>query len=231
MAKFSKSLKAGKNALLSSKKPRESVTEEESDDETFNIEFGRVRFAEAVLRYEILCLDDYSERELKKCWYTEEDKAKMSKAHNKLVRRYELGKRCKRNMSYRGLECWTDEGAARLDKAISKTVDAVMDEQDEQWATGVDNWDRISKLARSSSKECRSQARKTGQEDEFEARLAYETFGEDAGSDEDSTGTMHLLVKKKRSARRRRRGTNSGLSSEEKAERRLRRQKLKAAKM
>lgn len=222
--------KAGKNTLVSGEKPRESVTEEESEASSFDLELGKVRFSEALLRYDILSLDDYTKKELKKCWYTEEDKEKMNKSHNKLVRRYETGKRCKRNMTYRGLECWTDKGAAKLDEAISRTVDAVMDEQDAQWAAGVDNWNRISSLSRAVSKESRNKAREIAEEDRREARFAYETNEEEVGSDEDSTGTMFMLVKKKRRSRTRGSSTKN-LTDEEKEARRARRRKSKSTKV
>ena len=68
-------------------KTEDSVTEEESDEFDQILENCKVRFQEAVKRYEVLSLEDYTERERKKTWYDSEDKEKMQEKHNKMVRR------------------------------------------------------------------------------------------------------------------------------------------------
>jgi hypothetical protein len=216
MTRLSRSSKAGKNTIELGEKHHESITEEGSDDELFDLDLGRVRFAEAVKRYDVLSLDDYTQREVTKSWHSDEEKEKITEKHNTLVRRLELGKKCKRKMTYRGLECWTEQGSVKLDESISRTVDAVMDEQDGQWAAGLDDWNRIAKISRAVSKESRKRALELAEEDAREAREAYETVEEEPGSDEDSTSARSRLGREKRKNRRRHSGSKKSSSGEKK---------------
>jgi hypothetical protein len=216
MARLSRSSKADKKTIELVEKRRESITEEESDDELFDLELGRVRFAEAVKRYDVLSLDDYTKREVTKSWYSEEEKDKITAKINKLVTRMDLGKTCKRKTTYRGLECWTEQGSIKLDQCISRTVDAVMDEQDAQWAAGLDNWNQMAKYSRAVSEESKNRALELAEEDAQEARKAYEAGEEETGSDEESTVAMSLKAKEKGKLRRRHSGLKKSSSGEKK---------------
>jgi hypothetical protein len=216
MTRLSRSLKAGKIKIEVGEKQRESITEVGSDDDFFNCDLGRVRFEEAVKRHNVLSLDDYTQREMTKSWYSDEEKEKITEKHNTLVRRLELGKKCKRKMTYRGLECWTEQGSVELDKSIARTVDAVMDEQDAQWTAGLDSWSEMAKVSRAVSKESRNRALELAEEDAREARKAYETGEEEPGSDEDSTSAMSRLVKREKKKNRRRHSGSKKSSSGEK---------------
>ena len=211
-------------------KTEDSVTEEESDEFDQILENCKVRFQEAVKRYEVLSLEDYTERERKKTWYDSEDKEKMQEKHNKMVRRYEKGKKCKQGMTYRGLECWTKEGSVQLDSVIASVVDAVMDEQDDQWASGKDDWKKIAEASRVISKQSRRLARAVAKEDEQEAIEAQKTQEEENVSDTDSKGSIHTVRslkfgRRKRSERMRKQSEKSKRSGDTARKTRLRSRK------
>jgi hypothetical protein len=124
----------------------------EDDTETYllgettdgNIRFDRgVRFSMTIRQHDIMCLEEYTEDEVRNCWYSLEDKEKMYEKQAKMVALFESGKKAKKGMSYRGLECWTTKGGRDLDLNISKCIDAVMAEQDAQWNASIDDWERL----------------------------------------------------------------------------------------
>lgn len=213
-------------------KEEESETEEESDDFYHVLEGCKVRFELAVKRYDVLNLEDYTEKEKKKSWYSDEDKEMMNNKHNKIVKRYESGKKCKTGTTYRGLECWTTEGAVKLDETIARVVDAVMDEQDSQWASGQDNWDRLAEISKMVSKECRKKARALGKEDEAEALQAQKESEEDgAGSDAESKAASIFSNRSKKYDRLKRSEKRMSKDGAKKVKTRKSGSKKKAAKM
>ena len=176
-----------------------------SDDFFFTTSSRRIRFSASVSEHVVPTIDDYSEDEIKKTWYSKADKAIMNKKHDKMVRRYESGKRLKEGMTYRGLDAWTDKGFNKFEAAMDRLIKLVMDEQEDQWLKHANDPDRIAACARSVSKRSIVQALKYAEQDEIEAQEAYKgDFKEELGSeDEDSTGTLSKMVAKKRHSRRR----------------------------
>lgn len=182
----------------------DSITEADLSDDFF-LTTRRVRFSAGVQQCDVMSLEDYSESERKLTWYDKGDKAEINKKHDKIVRRYEMGKRCKRGMTYRGLDAWTDKGHAKFEATIHKLLAAVMDEQDKQWMQNSNDPDRLARASQAVSKRNLLQALRCAKEDEQEAQEAYNNgFKEEAGSDfEDSTRTMSTLVARQRQTRRR----------------------------
>ncbi|CAJ1930833.1 unnamed protein product [Cylindrotheca closterium] len=193
----------------------DSITEADVSDDFF-FTTRRVRFSASVRQCTVICLEDYSEAERKLTWYDKDDKAEINKKHDKMVRRYEAGKRCKRGMTYRGLDAWTDKGHDKFEATVSKLLSAVMDEQDAQWTENYDDPERLAMASESVSKENVEQALQYAVEDELEAQEAYKSgLKDEAGIDEieDSTRTMSTLMVRKKQSRRRR---SSALHKKEK---------------
>jgi len=193
-------------------KPRQALDESNSTTEAdfsddFFFSMRRVRFSACITQHTVMNTDNYSESERKLCWYDKEDKAEMNKKHDKIVRRYEKGKPCKRGMTYRGLDVWTDKGQDKFEETIERLLDAVIDEQDDQWLRDYIDTDRLARASRSISKRDVRHALEVARVDEIEAREAYKSdFKEALGSeDEDfsSRSTRTALLGKKKKHRRR----------------------------
>lgn len=135
-----------------------------------------VTFAITNKLFEIMSLEDYSEKEIRRCWYSPEEKEKMNHSKDKLVARMEAGKPLKGDMTYRGLECWTTAGGEELDANIARVVDAVMDEQDRQWAENNDDFELIAKVSSVATSGSAELAREIAVQDEKEAKSAWETM-------------------------------------------------------
>lgn len=138
-----------------------------------------IHFSPDIEYHEIICLEDYTEKELRKCWYSPEEKDKMNRNKDKVVARLEAGKPAKRDMTYQGLHCWTTAGGQALDESIALVVNSVMDEQDRQWAANQDDFERIAEISASVTSHSARAALSTGLSDEMEARLAWEYPGDD----------------------------------------------------
>jgi len=209
-----------KNKSLLNSSCHDTITTEEDTNESFNFTTRRVRFSSSVRQRTILNIDDYSERERKQTWQDKEDKAEMTKNHDKIFRRYEMGKVCMRNMSYRGLDCWTEKGANKIGATIDRLISTVMDEQDDQWKRGIVNPDRLAETSMFVSRLSVLQALRMAEEDEYEAQEANkDTFAEENASDEDSIGTRSTLLLQKRKVRRRSGSTNKKDRSRKNGER------------
>jgi trimeric autotransporter adhesin len=114
---------------------------------------------------------DYSTRERNRCWWSPSEKEKCMSKHERVVSRMEHQKPCRKNETYRGLESWTSQGAAKLDQVINICVDAVMDEQDYQWKVQKDDFDRIAAISRRVTADSANRAKLVGMRDEREALL------------------------------------------------------------
>jgi hypothetical protein len=134
----------------------------------FRLDRG-VRFSMTIRQHASMSIEEYTEDEVRNCWYSFEDKEKMYEKHNKMVARFESGKKAKKGSTYRGLECWTTKGGCDLDLNISKCTDAVMDEQDAQWSASIDDWERVATASREVTVGSAKRALATGQEYEREA--------------------------------------------------------------
>ena len=134
-----------------------------------------VRFSPIVEYYDIISLNDYAEKELRRCWYSSEEKERMNRNKDKTVARLEAGKPARGDTTYQGLQCWTAQGGKALDESIALVVNSVMDEQDRQWAANVDDFERIAQISAAATAHSAKAALENGLNDEMEARLAWET--------------------------------------------------------
>ena len=129
-----------------------------------------VRFASDDEEVDTLHLSDYSEKELRKCWYTGQEKERMELRRLGLLFRLKYGKSEKPNSTFRGLEQLTREGQAKMTAKISACVTAVLDEQDRQWETGIDDWDAIASASRKTSLSCLARALVTAEADRKDSK-------------------------------------------------------------
>lgn len=114
---------------------------------------------------------DFSTRERNRCWWSPSEKEKCMSKHERVVSRMEHRKPCRKHETYRGLESWTSQGAAKLDQVINVCVDAVMDEQDHQWRVHKDDFERIAAISQRATVDSAKRARHVGLKDEREALL------------------------------------------------------------
>jgi len=136
----------------------------------------RVRFDYQTQVETIVCREDYSPSELNACWYSSEEKTSMYEGYEKTVMRMEAGKRPKKNTTYRGLENFSETNSFQLDEIVHDCIDAVMDEQDRQWAentTDEIDWSCFREMSLQFSLQSSSLAYKMAEYDEREARKAY----------------------------------------------------------
>ena len=109
--------------------------------------------------------EDYTVGEIEECWYSQEEKDLMRGRRQKMIARLEAGKPCRLGQTYRGLEPLTAKGVKVTDDAIDKCIKAVMDEQDHQFATNVDNFHRIARLSRIETQDSIDRALKIAKQD------------------------------------------------------------------
>jgi hypothetical protein len=77
-----------------------------------------------------------------------------------------------REMTYRGLECWTKTASRRLDEKIQSVVTAVLDEQDRQWKQGINVPDIIASSCRALTQASENQAFEVARQDAHEAQAS-----------------------------------------------------------
>ena len=157
----------------------EDCDNDETDSRTSSQASGpqhAISFAPATKVHEIMGLEEYSEKELRRCWYSPEEKEKMNASKDKIVARLEAGKKPRSDMTYRGLECWTTKGGQKLDENIARSVNSVMDEQDRQWALNCDDWDKIAEVSAAVTVDSGRIAREVALEDEKEAQLVWQSL-------------------------------------------------------
>ena len=128
-----------------------------------------VRFNKYLWEHEIMPLDEYSEREKRRCWYTDMDHARHEFRRMVILMRMEQGKPEKRGMTYRGLVPSTHTGGEEMMAAIAKTVNAVMDEQERQWQCGQDDYDRLAETSALESRACVAKALALARQDAQDA--------------------------------------------------------------
>ena len=130
----------------------------------------RVRFAVAVKKHLIINREEYTKEEWRECFYAEKEERKAAKKRMKVVARMEQGKKPKRGMTYRGLECGTEKGQTEFDAKVKMCVDAVMDEQDHQWyETKIDDYERIAQVCIDATRSDVDRAIQIGIQDEVDA--------------------------------------------------------------
>ena len=123
---------------------------------------------------------NYTKAEFESCWYTMTEKKEMEEEVKRTLKRLHRGKKCKRNSSYRGLERLVSKKTETL--TIHEVIDAVMDEQEVQWAHDFFAWERFSIVSRKVSKTSFLKARYQAQRDELDAREAYREMDESSSS-------------------------------------------------
>jgi hypothetical protein len=181
-----------------------------------------VRFTVTVKKKFIESHELFSEEERNACWCTHDEKEKFATKREKLVVRMEAGKPEKISRPYRGLDGWTEKGSKVLNTQITKTIDAVMDEQDAQWDACVDNYKRLAAISQAVTAVSAEKALHIAYQDEQEAIAIRGTMFDDVNclTDDDSTVGMASLVAKKRRERNRNKKSKNGTTATQKRIRR-----------
>lgn len=122
---------------------------------------------------------DFSESEIERCWYSREEKREMEA---QCYREADLffgssassaKKKQKHLLCSRGLETLARETNDLINVVIHACIDAVMDEQEIQWSTSCDDFDRLALASQQVSKRNVDQAIIRAIQDEKEARTIY----------------------------------------------------------
>jgi hypothetical protein len=132
-----------------------------------------VRFSADVTDFHTLSRSEYSLWELQQCFYTSKEKKQHWSHQNKAVTRFEKGKPEANDQVHRGLEPMTDKGYQLIIQMKNKCVDAVMDEQEEQWRSGIVDWVRMAKASQQISNASIVIAIKMAKRDAQQANKAY----------------------------------------------------------
>lgn len=166
-----------------------------------------VRFAMAIKVHHVIGIDSFSDKEYNKCWYSSEERDKMSIKREKIVVRMDAGKPPKRTQPYRGLECQSQDGYKAFSNQVSCIINAVMNEQDRQWEEDAFDELRISELSRTVSATSVARAFQTGLEDEEDAQYIYAAgtnhSSGDVNGDDSTVGSVESHVARKRRDERR----------------------------
>eukprot|EP00980_Cylindrotheca_fusiformis_P009468 scaffold2068_cov96-Cylindrotheca_fusiformis.AAC.24 len=172
-------------SLSCSSPPQEQQTQgQEVQQQQSRDEGRRVRFSADVTFFPCIARGDFSPQELQACFYTSKEKKQQWVHQNKAVTRSEQGK----EEDCRGLESLTDKGYRIMTLAKNKCVDAVMDEQEEQWREGITCLERIAMASMQVSKASIIMARKIAKRDAQKANKAYRQMDkEQANDDEEDT--------------------------------------------
>jgi predicted secreted protein len=132
-----------------------------------------VRFSADVTYFHTLNRTEYILRELQQCFYTIKEKKQQWLHQNKAVTRFEKGKPEANDQVHRGLEPLTDKGYRILQQIKNKCVDAVMDVQEEQWRSGIVDWEQLAEASQQISKASTVIAIKLAKRDKQQANKAY----------------------------------------------------------
>lgn len=129
----------------------------------------QVAFDRDVTCRTILALDDYSDEEYNSAFYSEEDLTGMLQRTFKVLEKIEDGDidPC---VCIRGLEKMSGERHRLCRESRREAVNAVMDEQGEQWVTGTEDAERIAARSAEVSKEAMVRAYQDAKRDVHAAR-------------------------------------------------------------
>eukprot|EP00980_Cylindrotheca_fusiformis_P019999 scaffold7084_cov100-Cylindrotheca_fusiformis.AAC.4 len=144
-----------------------------------------VRFASFVKCKSTISRRDYTEKEARRTWTFSDEKAEILNGHRNEADRMASGKKPRKNSTYRGLETINREDVRKLNIVIDTCVNAVLDEQDEQWTQDVFKWKRFAKISRKHSRESKILAIERAKFDEREAQRAYQQMDDE--TDENSS--------------------------------------------
>ena len=129
----------------------------------------KVHFDKFLWEHDVLSLDDYSDKEVRRCWYTKLDRNKMELQRTNVLLRMQTDQPETADCPYRGLTHCTPEGEATMFANISACVNSVCDEQDRQWASGLDNVERLGEASLRCSASSREIAFATARQDAQDA--------------------------------------------------------------
>ncbi|CAJ1949081.1 unnamed protein product [Cylindrotheca closterium] len=133
----------------------------------------RVQFHPKCTVLEISTLDEYTDEEILKCWYTKHEFKQIATRSQKQAARWESGESSMPDSFHRGLEIFTEEGEEIITSCIQRCIDAVMDEQAVQWENEVDDYDRLAAVSAKVSRVSAVYALDLAMEDEQEAQRMY----------------------------------------------------------
>ncbi len=136
-----------------------------------------VQFLDADKVVPILGISDYTFAEHRSSWYSPYEINQMSFFREKLVSRLEKGKVCKciqgKEMTYRGLESWTQAGANILRQSNRNVVQATLTEQARQRELGYYDPETIASKIITFTAASRQRALCAGKIDEEDALQLY----------------------------------------------------------
>jgi hypothetical protein len=135
-----------------------------------------VRFNSQVKQRNIPCINDYSRGEIERTWFLPEECFKIHKQYLEEVRMLEKGilLRTGTECCPRGLESSTNEAQQAKMHTRMEALDAVLDEQDEQYEHGEYDDEAIAELYHDVTMSCQLRAHEIGIQDQREAALIYE---------------------------------------------------------
>jgi hypothetical protein len=124
--------------------------------------------------YEGLSRSDYSKEETEACWYTPDERRHMNREQDMSIHCLEEGI-FRESTSFRGLEVQTAQLYVVSTLRRYGVIDAVMDEQENQWeqAGHLIDWDRFAPVSVNASRESKSIALENAQKDRIEALNVY----------------------------------------------------------
>jgi hypothetical protein len=201
------------------------VEESDSSDIDFGtaINVGTARFSITIKTHLIPCYSTYTETELKRCWYSPEEKDKMAAKRDRLISRMQAGKPETRSRPYRGLELSTEEGCDRFTEQVDRIIAGVIDEQDDQWLKGLDDQDRIAAISRSVSAESVEAALHNAHQDAQETIKIHSALSEDTNTCAEDDVTTSATDKKAKKCQSRQAGKESSKNRKRSASRRPKR--------
>lgn len=166
------------NSIIISDRP--FYDEQSHDDDESGPSTTTIRFALHMHVFDILCREEYSEDERAASYYTADEITAINDAQSDAADRMASGKKAKKSSPYRGLEAWTDQGQLAMNERIFTCVDAVLDEQEQQWINGISSRKRVAKVSKTFSGASTQIALDLAKHDAKDAKKAYRKDLEDS---------------------------------------------------
>jgi hypothetical protein len=131
-------------------------------------EFG-LRFSEDIHVRNTLSCGDYAPEEIQACWYTAEENRRIQRHCRKEIRKKDEGSKLKdKKHCSRGLERCTTVGAAAKKENRLLVINAVLDEQMNQWEDAIFDENAIAEICCRASSSCQMMANSVGLRDHRE---------------------------------------------------------------
>lgn len=128
----------------------------------------KISFSGVPTTHMTMSLVHYSQEEFSGTFYSRDDLSGMLDRTFKIVAQIEDGDVDPR-VCTRGLEKMSGERQRLCHEIRRKAIDTVMDEQEEQWANGIDNLERIAEMLIAISREARARALRDARQDIYAA--------------------------------------------------------------